>query len=251
MSLLNPPNAINTIGRNSSNLIKAYVRIPYFHKAVEELINNSLDSNSTKIEIIVRASKLSVEVCDNGKSSRFIQNLKIRALTRIVHNAGDGIPAVTLGQCGYCWDLTSQSPGKYGSNGTTLAALLALSTKLEIVSKTREGGHTLKSICSQSDSQPTVRIAEAPIRTPSGTRVIVSNMYHNLPPREKSMRPHVEIARIRDFVQHMAVLHHRVGWRLVDGDARKVLAHLPPQLSVGARYASFHGDSQLCKMQVL
>jgi DNA mismatch repair ATPase MutL len=44
--------------------------------------------------------------------------------------------------------------------------------------------------------------------------VKVLNLFHNLPVRRCSTRKEAELSSIREYVQHMSVLHHSVHWSL-------------------------------------
>jgi DNA mismatch repair ATPase MutL len=58
---------IRNLDDYTSRLIYASTRIPSYHKAVEELIKNSLCSYCNKIDIIVDIENAHAEVVDDGK----------------------------------------------------------------------------------------------------------------------------------------------------------------------------------------
>jgi hypothetical protein len=99
-----------------------------------------------------------------------------------------------------------------------------------------------------------------------GTILRVHGLFHTLPVRQKAMKPSVELARIKDFLQHMGVLHHSITWTLLAGTVgegepgnilatsgavhRKELWHQVGVTSVLKRLYSLHGLLVVSQMQV-
>jgi hypothetical protein len=98
-----------------------------------------------------------------------------------------------------------------------------------------------------------------------GTILRVHGLFHTLPVRQKAIKPSVELARIKDFLQHMSVLHHSITWTLLAGTVgegepgnilaagaphRKELWHQVGVTSVLKRLYSLHGLLVVSQMQV-
>ena len=105
------------------------------------------------------------------------------------------------------------------------------------------------------------------------------NLFHNLPVRRRSIRKEAELSSIREYVQHMSVLHHSVHWSLslqlpnsssssssvvvgrssqlhmtslprVSSSSSSCLLDLVAQGSVVDRLTSIHGRSIVGKLEV-
>ena len=100
------------------------------------------------------------------------------------------------------------------------------------------------------------------------------NLFHNLPVRRCSTRKEAELSSIREYIQHMSVLHHSVHWSLqllcstnssssilgrssqlhiaapIRGSSSSCLLDLVAQDSVVDRLTAIHGRSIISKLEV-
>ena len=221
---------IRKLDTDLGNLVRAPSILPSFHNIVEELIMNSLDAGASRISIRVDIEQYSVRCCDDGHGI-YQYDMVTRGL---------------LGQ----WHVSSkQNSGSFsfGFRGEALAAIKSVS-ELTLISKTR-GGRTVK----QAFGNPqTVSFDENELDLLSGfacgTVCIAEKIFEQLPVRRRIMRANTEIARIREFIHKMAILHHKIGWTLDIANNRKSLLSLYPDSSVASRIAEIADPSILTKM---
>ena len=218
------------LGASVGNTIRAPGILPALHNVVEELTMNSLDSGPASISIQIDMSTFSVCVNDSGHG---------------IHE-GDLAANGPLGQ----WNFSSkQSTGDtyYGFRGEALAAINNLSD-LTVISKTL--GEKTVARTFGTTSSTTFMIGESdPLRDVlSGTIVTASNIFGRFPVRQRVIKGSVEIARIREFVQKMAVLHHSVNWTLEVVGNQHPLIQLQSDFSVASRFAKIVGQELLKAM---
>ena len=162
----------------------------------------------------------------------------------------------------------SAEDGSSGMKGEALASIRQL-LYLEIQSKQANGEIVTKKLDHNAPAQ-LLRSAVSESSRQGGrwsnshrTLVKVSSLFYNLPVRRKVMRPDVEINHLKEFVQHMSVLHHNISWTLTSCDlsppsgsntipatsSAKVLLRLGSQVSVAKRFLSLHGVESMLNLQ--
>ena len=219
---------IQPMGASIGNTIRAPGILPALHNVVEELIMNSLDSGASSIRVQIDLSRFSVEVYDSG------QGIHERVLTGF------------LGQ----WHFSSKTAGddaSYGFRGEALAAINELSD-LTVISKTLDG-KTVERTFGNRKSTGRLLGELDPLRDmDSGTIVKAINVFGRFPVRQRVMKGTLEIARIREFVQKMAILHHKCEWCLEVFGNQHPLIQLSSDLSVASRFAKIVGQDMLTTM---
>lgn len=158
---------------------------------VKELIENSLDAHSTRIEVEVSdGGKSMIKVVDNGEGMS-----REDALLSFKRHTTSKIRSIE--------DLDSL--GTLGFRGEALASIAAVSV-MELTAKARgaiegtrlmvEGGH-LKN--------------EAKVGCPEGTAIMVKDLFYNLPARKKHLKStRRELAHIIDIVTRYALANNDV-----------------------------------------
>ncbi|MCG3215148.1 MAG: DNA mismatch repair endonuclease MutL [Candidatus Heimdallarchaeota archaeon] len=162
---------------------------------VKELLENSIDANSSKIAINIQdGGKKLIEIIDNGfgmNHEDVIQAIN-RYTTSKIRNADDLFSISSL-----------------GFRGEALASIVSVA-QVEIITKTEdhelgthlivEGGEFL------SDKQ---------ISAPNGTRIIVKNLFYNVPVRRKFLKTtSTEINHITEFVTKLALAYPSISFSL-------------------------------------
>ncbi|ETN39019.1 uncharacterized protein HMPREF1541_07061 [Cyphellophora europaea CBS 101466] len=148
--------------------IKSSVEITSLASAVEELLRNALDADADVIEVVVNFKRGFCSVTDNGK----------------------GIPAAEFGSGRqlarpYCTSKSGRSD-TYGKNGQALASLSALSI-VHIVSRERGSlAHNILLHPSRTTSNSIDLTDTAQEMSSHGTKVIIHNLFGNLPVRFKA-----------------------------------------------------------------
>jgi DNA mismatch repair protein MutL len=187
---------------------------------VKELIENSIDAGSRKIDIVIRRGGISlVRVIDDGSGmdrDDALLSLERHATSKI-RSAADLQAVATLGFRGEAlpsiasvsrFRLTTREPGAVA--GTEI---IVNGGRIDIV---RDGG-------------------EAP-----GTQVEVRSLFYNLPARRKFLRSeNTESRNIEHQIHLQAIGHPQVGFSLLRDD--RMLLQLPAAATLGDRIRDLYG----------
>ena len=165
---------------------------------VKELIENSLDAHATQVTVRVKNGGRSVEIIDNGQGIHSEQlGLALdRFATSKIRTSDD------------LWKLKT-----YGFRGEALASLAAVS-HLTLVSRTAsaKSASQIKSIFGQ----------KSPVDKVSGdlgTRIIVENLFENVPARLKFLKSEsAEHQAIKNVVRAMSLTKPGVEFRYYEND---------------------------------
>ena len=195
--------------------------------AVKELLDNSLDAGASRLEITLeRGGRSVIQVVDDGRGMDADDAVLAfeRHATSKIQRAEDLHRIHTL-----------------GFRGEALASIAAVShvvletrrpddaagTRVEIL------GGRLKSV--------------APAALPPGTRIAVKRLFFNVPARRKFLRSTAtELHHILELVQHYALAHPEVAFRLQHHDREILWVH--PAESVTERIRNLYGPEWLESM---
>ncbi|MBI2266004.1 MAG: DNA mismatch repair endonuclease MutL [Armatimonadetes bacterium] len=211
---------IAVLDRSVSERIAAGEVIERPSSVVKELVENSLDAGSDWIRVEIRdGGKQAIIVSDNGcgmseqdavlalarHATSKIQTLDDLDTLLSLGFRGEAIPSIASVSRMEIWTK------EHGGDG---------GTRVQI-----EGGEIL-------DVSPT--------GCPSGTRIVVEDLFWNLPARRKFLRsPLTEQGHVADLVGKMALSNPAVHWLLVSKD--RTLADLPPGTDLSGRVAQVMG----------
>ena len=191
---------------------------------VKELVENSLDSGATTVEIEVE--KGGAELCcvrDDGGG--IASDELLLALTRHATSKITGIG-----------DL--EAVRTLGFRGEALPSIASVS-RMRVISKPRDAS-TAQMVAAVDG----VLSGPAPHPHPAGTTVEVRDLFFNVPARRKFLRAErTELAQVERLVERLAMSRFDVGFRL--SSARRVLADHPPardERARDARVAAILGD---------
>lgn len=199
-----------------SNKIAAGEVVERPASVVKELVENSIDAQSTKIEIFLEEAGLqSIRILDNGAGIDEEDALTAfqRHATSKIKDENDLFRIRTLGFRGEALPSIASVSRVMMTTSTGEAG-----TIVEL-----EGGHLVKQ-------------EKAPAR--KGTEIIVQDLFFNTPARLKYMKSiHTELGNITDIVNRLALSHPEISFRLVhndkkilhtngNGDVRQVLASI-------------------------
>lgn len=162
---------------------------------VKELIENALDAGATQIEIrIEQGGSTLIEVSDNGSGIHpdDLPLALLRHATSKIHTAEQLAAIETL-----------------GFRGEALASIAAIS-RLSLSSSQRDDGVGLE-VWLERDTAPQVK----PVAQPRGTRVVVRDLFYNVPARRKFLKTiSTEFSHIEEVIRRVALFHFEVGFRL-------------------------------------
>ncbi len=179
---------------------------------VKELVENALDADATRIVVRVRGGGIDeIEVADNGSGIDAVD------LPLAVRRHGTSKLAGAA-------DLTQI--GTLGFRGEGLASIAAIA-RTTIVSRTAAAD-----IATAIDAHGETIGEARPHAGPPGTRVIVRELFANVPVRREYLRsPGAEFARISQWLATLALAYPHVGFSL-EHDGRAVFAFAPGGLAL-------------------
>jgi DNA mismatch repair protein MutL len=189
---------------------------------VKELVENALDAGASRIAVRVRGGGITeIEVADDGVgiASADLPLAVLRHGTSKLVGADGLAQIVTL-----------------GFRGEGLASIAAIA-RLTIVSRTADA-----QIATAVDAHAETIGEPRPVAGPIGTRVVVRDLFANVPVRREYLRsPGTEFARISQWLATLALAYPRVGFRL-EHEGRQIFAFAPDD-DLGVRLAHVFGPS--------
>jgi DNA mismatch repair protein MutL len=187
-------NKIHILSSQLSNMIAAGEVVERPGSVIKELVENSIDAKSTRIEITIEhAGRTLMEVRDNGEGMNQVDLSQsiVRHATSKIRDEYDLFRIKTL-----------------GFRGEALPSIASVST-LTITSSDGSGpGYQLKITDGLTTIQPT--------SSRQGTIVTVEQLFYNTPARLKFLRnDYIESSHIIDVVTRIALGHPTIAFQLV------------------------------------
>ncbi len=187
---------INVLDPHVANLIAAGEVVERPASAVKELIENSVDAGATTITIEIQRGGMSlIRVTDNGggMSAENAKKAFLRHATSKISTEKDLSHLTTL-----------------GFRGEALAAITAVS-KTELLTREKE---------SVSGTALTLHggslISETETGCPTGTTIIIRELFFNTPARLKFVKRDItEAGHVQDAVVRAAMSHPEISFRLI------------------------------------
>jgi len=193
-------NVINLLPDAVANQIAAGEVIQRPASIVKELMENSVDSGASKIQLIVRdAGKSLIQVVDNGCGMTEEDALMSfeRHATSKINTAQDLFSLFTK-----------------GFRGEALASICAVS---HVNMKTKRAKDELGFKIINEGSK--IKNQEQ-TSAPQGTSICVKNLFYNIPARRKFLKSNsVEIRHIIDEFQRVALIHPEITFTLLNNDS--------------------------------
>lgn len=181
---------------------------------VKELVENALDAGATRIEVRVQQGGSSlIEVLDNGKGIHpdDLVLAVMRHATSKISTAEQLAAIATL-----------------GFRGEALASIAAISRFSLSSSQTDDGlgfEVTVDTAIDHDHAELSVKnvITPKPIAHARGTRVVIRDLFYNVPARRKFLKSvATEYNHIEEVIRRMALVHFDVAFVLIHQDQRKV-----------------------------
>jgi DNA mismatch repair protein MutL len=196
---------------------------------VKELVENALDADATRIAVRVRGGGLvEIEVADDGTGippADLALALTRHATSKIAH-------ASELARV-----------GTLGFRGEGLASIAAVA-KVTVVSRTA-GTDLAIALDAHGEEIGELR----PLAGPPGTRVVVRDLFGNVPVRREYLRsPAAEFSRISAWLATLALAYPQVGFTL-EHDGKPAFA-FPPGEDLAPRLRHMFGGSSAAMVGV-
>lgn len=171
---------------------------------VKELVENAIDANATAITVEIKDGGITfIRVTDDGDGIEKEQLAKafLRHSTSKIQNAEDLERIHSL-----------------GFRGEALSSIAAVS-KTEVITKTREAF-----VGSNYIIHGGKEIELVDIGAPEGTTMFVRQLFYNTPARRKFLKsPMTEGNYITELMEHLALSHPDIAFRLLHNNAEKLL----------------------------
>lgn len=166
---------------------------------VKELMENSIDAGSSRVQVLVReAGKVLVQVIDDGKGMTETDARMSfeRHATSKIRTAEDLFAIRTM-----------------GFRGEALASIAAIA---QVEMKTRPRGAELGTrLCVEGSEVK----EQEPVVAPEGTSIAVKNLFYNVPARRNFLKSNpVEMRHIVDEFQRVALAHPEISFSLHQND---------------------------------
>ncbi|AXI02389.1 DNA mismatch repair endonuclease MutL [Aquirhabdus parva] len=187
---------------------------------VKELVENALDAGATRIEVRVQqGGSTSIEVQDNG-SGIHPDDLALAVLRHATSKISTAEQLAAIATLGF--------------RGEALASIAAISRFSLSSSQTNDGLGYEVSIENNIDSDITTvtlddalkysdRIVPKPIAHARGSRVVVRDLFFNVPARRKFLKSvGTEYSHIEEVLKRMALVHFDVAFVLIHNDQKKL-----------------------------
>lgn len=166
---------------------------------VKEMLENSVDADSTSIKLIVKdAGKSLIQVVDNGKgmSGTDARMSFERHATSKIRTSEDLFKIRTL-----------------GFRGEAMASIAAVA-QVELKTKTEDSELGTQLIIESSEVK-----SQEPIAYSKGTSICVKNLFYNVPARRNFLKSNpVELRHINDEFQRVALANPGISFTMIQND---------------------------------
>ena len=198
---------IQVMGEQLANQIAAGEVVERPASVVKELVENAIDAEAGRIEVAIEdGGRQLVQVTDDG-----IGMTREEAQLALKRHATSKIHAVE--------DL--RAIGTLGFRGEALPSILSV-CRFEMESRTADAVEGVRITAEGSDD---IRVEDAGV--PRGTRISISDLFHNVPARRKFLRTKAtESGRVSAAMTRFALGYPHIHFRLTNG-GRKVIDAAP------------------------
>lgn len=192
-------NKINVLDDLTINKIAAGEVVERPSSVVKELIENSIDANSSKVTIeIVDGGKKLIRITDDGIGilSSEVDKSFLRHATSKIKRLEDLDNLYSL-----------------GFRGEALASISSVS-KLEMITKTKDEPIGTKVVLEGGKV-----ILKEPIGCVNGTTLIISDIFFNTPARQKFLKStHAETINISDLINKLAIGNPKIQFKYINNN---------------------------------
>ncbi|MDD3150258.1 MAG: DNA mismatch repair endonuclease MutL [Candidatus Gastranaerophilales bacterium] len=185
---------IKLLSKNLINQIAAGEVIERPASIVKELVENSIDAGSTKIEVEISNECRDIRVSDNGsgiKEEDIELAFSKHATSKITHERD-------------LWDINT-----LGFRGEALASIISIA-KLTCTTRTANSEDGIKAFCEDSE----IKISKTGCAV--GTTMEIKDLFFNIPVRKKFLKnQQTEFSYILEILQSIAIANSKVSINLI------------------------------------
>lgn len=194
---------IKVLDQATINKIAAGEVVERPSSVVKELVENAIDAGATAVTVEVKDGGLSfIRITDNGAGIE-----KGEVPTAFIRHATSKIMTIE--------DLLSVS--SLGFRGEALASIAAVA-QVELITKT---AHALTGL--RYEIHGSKEIASEEIGAPTGTTIIVRNLFYNVPARKKFLKtPMTEGGYITDLITRLALSRPDISFKYIINGNNKI-----------------------------
>lgn len=194
---------IKVLDQATINKIAAGEVVERPSSVVKELVENAIDAGASAITVEIKDGGTSfIRITDNGGGIE-----KEEVPTAFIRHATSKIMTIE--------DLLNVS--SLGFRGEALASIAAVA-QVECISKT---AHALTGI--RYEIHGSKEIASEEIGAPTGTTIIVRNLFYNVPARKKFLKTAVtEGSYITDLITRLALSHPEISFKYIINGTNKI-----------------------------
>lgn len=187
---------INILDHQTIDKIAAGEVVERPASVVKELVENAIDAGADAITVEIKDGGTSlIRVTDNGNGieKSQIENAFLRHATSKITSADDLTSLVSL-----------------GFRGEALASIAAVAM-VEMISKTPEELMGIRYVIEGG-----VQKEKDEVGAPTGTTILVRNLFYNTPPRKKFLKqPQTEGSYVADLMEHLAMSNPDISFKFI------------------------------------
>ena len=194
---------IKVLDQATINKIAAGEVVERPSSVVKELVENAIDAGATAVTVEIKEGGMSfIRITDNGAGIE-----KDEVPTAFIRHATSKIMTIE--------DLLSVS--SLGFRGEALASIAAVA-QVECITKT---AHALTGI--RYEIHGSKEIASEEIGAPTGTTIIVRNLFYNVPARKKFLKTAMtEGSYITELITRLSLSHPEVSFKYIINGSNKI-----------------------------
>lgn len=194
---------IKVLDQATINKIAAGEVVERPSSVVKELVENAIDAGATAVTVEIKDGGISfIRITDNGAGIS-----KEEVPTAFIRHATSKIMTIE--------DLLSVS--SLGFRGEALASISAVA-QVECITKTAQ---SLTGI--RYEIHGSKEIASEEIGAPTGTTIIVRNLFYNVPARKKFLKtPMTEGSYITELITRLALSHPEISFKYIINGSNKI-----------------------------
>ncbi|XP_075976491.1 uncharacterized protein LOC142976808 [Anticarsia gemmatalis] len=198
--------ALKVLPNDVRSMLCASSQINNYKTAVEELVYNSLDAESTSIAIRVHMQESRIQVIDNGCG---ISENDFHALGQR-HMTSKLIDLSSL----------KAMPKYYGFKGEFLANIINISHDVKITSRHMKVEETWAKTFYKGKEKKLTKITTRPSK---GTTVDIKGFLFNLNIQKRTIDPVNELQNMKSFLEQLSVVHNNISLSLRDDSKNEII----------------------------